>query len=553
MEHQPDKHPMGPKVWLPLAFAVVLVSGMMIGLRLDNTAPTVRIDRLESARIGAGSHGKVEDLIRYIEAQYVDDVNRDELIQAAIDEILKKLDPHSTYFTAEELREANEQLEGSFDGIGVEFMVVNDTIVVVSALAGGPSEAVGIRAGDKIISVGDSTIAGIELTNRDIVTLLRGKRGSEVKIGIQRGYTSKVRYFTVTRDKIPMNSVDISYMLNDKTGYIKVNRFSATTYEEFMKGMEELIEKENMKDLVIDLRHNPGGYLQQATNILSQLFKEKNKLLVYTEGRRVKRNNYESSGRAFFDVGNIVVLIDEGSASASEILAGAIQDHDRGIIVGRRSFGKGLVQEQYQLRDGSALRLTVARYYTPSGRSIQKPYNDQDNYDQDIIARFESGELSDMEKMEVQDSTKYYTTGGHVVYGGGGLFPDVFVPIDTILFNETYLLLRQYIPEFIFQYVSQHDGLFEELDQSSFAGRYQVPETVFRAFMNYLQEKGMEEKITVPSTVKDELKLLMKARIGRQLFGDVAYYEIMNREDPMVTKAIEILGQPDPLVLLKEE
>lgn len=320
-----------------------------------------------------------------------------------------------------------------------------------------------------------------------------------------------------------------------------------------MKGMEELIEKENMKDLVIDLRHNPGGYLQQATNILSQLFKEKNKLLVYTEGRRVKRNNYESSGRAFFDVGNIVVLIDEGSASASEILAGAIQDHDRGIIVGRRSFGKGLVQEQYQLRDGSALRLTVARYYTPSGRSIQKPYNDQDNYDQDIVARFESGELSDMEKMQVQDSTKYYTTGGHVVYGGGGLFPDVFVPIDTILFNETYLLLRQYIPEFIFQYVSQHDGLFEEMDQSSFAGRYQVPETTFRAFMNYLQEKGMEEKITVPSTVKDELKLLMKARIGRQLFGDVAYYEIMNREDPMVTKAIEILGQPDPLVLLKEE
>lgn len=552
MEHQPDKELISPKVWLPLAFAIVLVSGMMIGLRLHNAAPTVRIDGQENLRSGAVAHGKVEDLIRYIEAQYVDEVDREKLIQAAIDKILEELDPHSTYFTAEELREANEQLEGSFDGIGVEFMVVDDTIVVISPLAGGPSEAVGIMAGDKIISVGDSVIAGVELSNRDIIELLRGQRGSEVKLGIRRGNERKIRHFVVTRDKIPTNSVDVAYMLNDKTGYIKINRFSATTYEEFMKGLEKLIEEEKMEDLVIDLRHNPGGYLQQATKILSQLFKEKDKLLVYTEGRRVKRNNYETTGRAFFNIDDIVVLIDEGSASASEILAGAIQDHDRGIIVGRRSFGKGLVQEQYQLRDGSALRLTVARYYTPSGRSIQKPYEDREDYDQDLTARYESGELTDMEKMSVLDSTKYYTTDGRIVYGGGGLFPDIFVPIDSIYTNEVYSMMRQYIPEFTYRYATQHAEQLESFTEANFVARYQVSESVFRDFVDYLKEKGLTEQINVQAVVKDKLKILMKARIGRQLFGDKVYYDVLNRDDEMVRKAIEILGQPDPLVLLKD-
>lgn len=539
-------------MWLPLAFAVVLIGGMFIGMRLQSAAPPMVVERGSTTGNSVGQ-GKIEELIRYIEAKYVDDVDRDELIQEAINEILGKLDPHSNYFTAEELQEATEQLEGSFDGIGVEFMVVDDTIVVVSPLAGGPSEAVGILAGDKIISVEDSIIAGLELTNRDIVNFLRGERGSEVRIGIKRGNESRVRNFNVTRDKIPMNSVDISYMLDEKTGYIKVNRFSATTYEEFMQGLEKLVEEKDMEDLVIDLRHNPGGYLQQATNILSQLFKDKDKLLVYTEGRAVSRNDYESSGKAFFDVDDIVVLIDEGSASASEILAGAIQDHDRGIIVGRRSFGKGLVQEQYKLRDGSALRLTVARYYTPSGRSIQKPYNDLDKYNEDVIARYESGELTEADKMSIQDSTKYYTADGHVVYGGGGLFPDVFVPIDTNLFSDTYLLLRQYIPEFTFGYVENNNQEFSEFTLEKFAERYTVSNGLFNDFMGYVKSKGLEEALPNLNQVKSELKLLIKARIARQLFGDEGFFTILNAEDEMVRKALEILKEPDPLVLLKDE
>lgn len=552
MDQQHENNSIGAKVWLPLAFALVLIGGMFIGMQLQSAAPPMVVERGNLSGNSVGQ-GKIEELIRYIEAKYVDEVDRDQLIQEAIDEILGKLDPHSNYFTAEELQEATEQLEGSFDGIGVEFMVVDDTIVIVSPLAGGPSEAVGILAGDKIISVEDSVIAGLELTNRDIVNFLRGERGSEVRIGIKRGNDKRLRHFDIIRDKIPMNSVDIAYMLDEKTGYIKVNRFSATTYEEFMQGLEKLVEEKNMEDLVIDLRHNPGGYLQQATNMLSQLFKDKDKLLVYTEGRSVSRNNYESSGRAFFDVDDIVVLIDEGSASASEILAGAIQDHDRGIIVGRRSFGKGLVQEQYKLRDGSALRLTVARYYTPSGRSIQKPYNDPDQYNQDVIARYESGELTEADKMSIQDSTKYYTADGHVVYGGGGLFPDIFVPIDTNLFSDTYLLLRQYIPEFTFGYVENNTPEFSEYTLEKFVDRYSVNNALFNQFMEYVKTKGLKEELPDLKKVRKELDLLIKARIARQLFGDEGFFTVLNSDDTMVQKALEILKEPDPLVLLKDE
>ena len=392
--------------WLPLLLALALVLGMLIGMELQTVTPTVVISDATASSGPSYGQGKIEELIRYIEAKYVDEVDRDKLIQEAIDNILENLDPHSNYISAEQLKDVNDQLEGNFDGIGVEFLIVEDTVVVVAALAGGPSESVGILAGDKIVEVEGKPIAGLDKTNRDIVNLLKGEKGSAVNIGVIRGSNPIVQNFNIVRDEIPMHSVDVSYMADQKTGYIKLNRFSATTYEEFMKGVEKMIEEDEMEDLIIDLRHNPGGYLKQATNILSQLFKDKEKLLVYTKGRSVNRDEYESTGRPFFDIGNITVLIDEGSASASEILAGAIQDHDRGVILGRRSFGKGLVQEQYKLRDGSALRLTVARYYTPSGRSIQKPYEDAKEYDNDMQDRYESGELSNEEKIKRQCSVR---------------------------------------------------------------------------------------------------------------------------------------------------
>ncbi|NRA49611.1 MAG: S41 family peptidase, partial [Phaeodactylibacter sp.] len=395
-------------IWLPLLFAIVLVTGMLLGMRMQSTMPKMVVEQEETGVEGIGQ-GKIEEILRYVEAKYVDDVDKEALTEEVIDDLLSKLDPHSNYISAEELMAVNEQLKGNFDGIGVEFMLLEDTIVVVTPLVGGPSESAGILSGDRIVQIADSTIAGVGMNSDDIIRMLRGEKGTDVEIGILRGNETELRRFTVTRDEIPMNSVDVAYMLDETTGYIKVNRFSATTYEEFMKALEGLVENQDMEDLVLDLRHNPGGYLQQATNMLSQLFRDKDKLLVYTEGDAVSRSEYSSTGRNFFDVEDVVVLIDEGSASASEIVAGAIQDHDRGVIVGRRSFGKGLVQEQYKLRDGAALRLTVARYYTPSGRSIQKPYDDPEAYDLEMYDRYETGELEAAKNMVVEDSTEYYT------------------------------------------------------------------------------------------------------------------------------------------------
>ena len=540
-------------VWLPLLFALVLVAGMMIGMRMQYAVPTVVVENTSDQNAnGMMGQGKIEELLRYIEAKYVDEVDREKLINEAIGTILEQLDPHSNYITAEQLREVNEQLGGSFDGIGVEFMILEDTVVVIAPLAGGPSEAAGILAGDKIVQVEDSTIAGVALSNRDVMNLLRGEKGSEVKVGILRGEEKKVRFFTITRDAIPMNSVDIAYMLDNKTGYIKVNRFSATTYEEFMKNLERLIGEENMEDLVIDLRHNPGGYLQQATNILSQLFREKNMLLVYTEGRAVHRNEYESTGRSFFDVDDIVVLIDEGSASASEILAGALQDHDRAYIVGRRSFGKGLVQEQYQLRDGSALRLTVARYYTPSGRSIQKPYDNLEAYQNDMADRLESGELSSPGHIAVIDSTHYFTDSGRVVYGGGGIIPDVYVPLDTSFFNETYLTLRQHVPQYVFQYMKDHERDFAAYDLASFKDNYRVPDALFDGLVAYARKKGVTAGPSEVYRVRNELVHFLKAHLARHLFDDVGFFAVWNAQDGVVQEALRVLNSSNPITEYKQ-
>ncbi len=541
--------------WMPLLIALALVVGMLIGMELQTATPTVIIsDSMNSSKSNYGQ-GKIEELIRYIEAKYVDEVDRDALVQQAIDNILGTLDPHSNYISAEQLKDVNDQLEGNFDGIGVEFLIVEDTVVVVAALAGGPSEAVGIIAGDKIVEVEGTAIAGKEKSNRDIVNLLKGEKGSAVKIGVLRGSNPLVQDFSIVRDEIPMHSIDVSYMADQKTGYIKLNRFSATTYEEFMTGVEKMIEEDGMEDLIIDLRHNPGGYLKQATNILSQLFKDKEKLLVYTKGRTVNRDDYESTGRPFFDVGDITVLIDEGSASASEILAGAIQDHDRGVIIGRRSFGKGLVQEQYKLRDGSALRLTVARYYTPSGRSIQKPYDNVENYDNDMQARYESGELSSADSMMVGDSTEYFTADGNVVYGGGGISPDVFVPIDTVLLNKDYIALRQHASQFAFRYFDQHpelkDSEYNQLDR--FKNEYEVNNQMLNEFLAYAREKDLKISDRAFRAVNKEIKRLLKARVAKHLFGDEGFYSVWNDGDYMVRKALEVLQLSDPITTTKEK
>lgn len=536
-------------IWLPLLFAVVLVTGMLLGMRMQSNMPKLIVEQEAPGPEGIGQ-GKVEEVLRYVEAKYVDEIDKEALTQEAIDDLLSRLDPHSNYISAEELQAVNEQLKGNFDGIGVEFMVLDDTIVVVTPLAGGPSETAGILSGDRIVEIADSTIAGVGMDSGDIIKMLRGEKGTDVEVGILRGKEGAVQYFTVTRDEIPMNSVDVAYMLDANTGYIKVNRFSATTYEEFMKALEGLVENQDMQDLVLDLRHNPGGYLQQATNMLSQLFKEKDRLLVYTEGDAVSRSEYTSTGRNFFDVDDIVVLIDEGSASASEIIAGAIQDHDRGVIIGRRSFGKGLVQEQYKLRGGAALRLTVARYYTPSGRSIQKPYDDPEAYEHEMYDRYETGEMEAAKNILIQDSTEYYTDNGRIVYGGGGIMPDVFVPIDTLILDDDYLALRQYVPQFVFRYLGEavDPAVLTEQGLDRFVATFTVDDAMLQGLITYAEEHGVtlsSDPLSAP--IRRAVRHMLKARMAKQLFEDEGYYKVWNMEDAMVKEAMKAIARSSSL------
>lgn len=541
-------------VWLPLLLAGVLALGLYVGLQLNNPVGGQVLQNDDPSGLFLNStKGRVDEIMHFIEAKYVDEEDQEMLVRKALRAIIEELDPHSNYIPVEDLQAINDQLDGDFDGIGVEFMVLDDTIVVVSPLSGGPSEAVGIRAGDKIISIEDSIVAGVNLSSRDIFSLLRGKKGTEVEVGIKRAGQQDLLSFTITRDKIPMHSVDIAMMLDEKTGYIKINRFSATTYDEFVMSLERLVEEHKMEDIVVDLRHNPGGYLKETTRMLSQLFPQQGKLLVYTEGRTVKRTEYKSNGRPFYPIGEVIVLIDEGSASASEIFAGAVQDHDRGVIIGRRSFGKGLVQEQYPLRDGAALRLTVARYYTPSGRCIQKAYGQGENYSGDLEKRYHNGELSEEDKVAIPDSTRFYTDNGYIVYGGGGIMPDIFVPLDTAVLQEEYLVWRQYTSGFVFRYTEQHNDPFKSYDLDRFVSTYSVSNSLYQSYLDYAREQGLEQDYPQkPATIR-ELKRFLKARLARQYFNDEGFFKVWNQKDPMVQKALEVLREDDPIAAARKE
>ncbi|MEO1515741.1 MAG: S41 family peptidase [Bacteroidota bacterium] len=550
MLNESEKNTGGIKIWIPLLLSLMLVAGMLIGMRMQRI-PLVSLSSSDGATNSSSIEtGRVEELVRFIESRYVDEVNSEELVEEAINALLKQLDPHSNYISAKQVREVNEQLDGNFEGVGIEFMILDDTIRVISPISGGPSEAVGIMAGDKIVQIEDSIVAGVNVEVKDIVEFLRGEKGSEVEVGILRGEEKEVRKFTITRDKIPLNSVDVAYMIDDQTGYIKISRFSATTYKEFMEGVERMVEKENMKDVIIDVRQNPGGYLLEATNILSQLFEQRGRLLVYTEGRSVRRSEYESTGRPFFELGKVAVLIDEGSASASEILAGAIQDWDRGPVIGRRSFGKGLVQEQYGLRDGSALRLTVARYYTPSGRCIQKPYNDRENYNQDVQERFSNGELVSQDSIAQKDTTRFYTSEGRVVYGGGGITPDIFIPLDTLLLESHYINHRQLIPEFVYRYLENKDDIYNG-SPKDFSKNYTVDRQMVEAFRDYAASKGIERNDAKWAKSADDIVHLIKARIGRHLYQEEGYYQVWNETDPAVLEALRNLRTERPQVVEK--
>lgn len=524
-------------VWLPLMLSIALAAGIYIGMRLSGPASS---DTFTGGGDTSPNH-KLEALIRYIEAKYVDEVDRHKLVDEAITAVLRQLDPHSSYISPEELSKIKEQMAGEFMGIGVEFLLLGDTVVVVSVADDSPAKKAGILAGDKIIAVEDSLVSGKGLNSDDIIRRLRDENKGRVRIDILRYPGTSLKTLTMERQRIPIKSVDAAYWINDRVAYIRINRFSATTDKEFLAALERLSTRNRQIHLILDLRHNPGGYLQQASNILSQIFPERGVLMVYTEGRTVHRSDYHSSGRAFFDIGKIAVLIDEGSASASEIIAGAVQDHDRGLVIGRRSYGKGLVQEQYALGDGSALRLTVARYFTPSGRSIQRPYKKNGQEVGETTGLADGSGLADLTGAgNSSDSTAYFTDAGRVVYSGGGILPDINIPADSIGQLPIMQEVRNKLPVFSLSSYGEAKKRFEG-DRNLFFRQYTVGDSTVAVFKQYLTSTAPGFSPLEWQAVESRLPYLIKAHVARNLFGPEAYFQVINQQDPTIQKALQHL------------
>ena len=475
---------------------------------------------------------------------YVDDVDEDKLVEDAIINMLEELDPHSTYSDAEEVKKLNEPLVGNFDGIGVQFNMATDTLFIIQPVSGGPSEKVGILAGDRIIEVNDTVIAGVKMSTEEIMRRLRGPKGTKVNLKIMRRGVSGLLPFTVKRDKIPVYSLDASYMMNKTTGYIRISRFAATTAEEFEKALHDL-QKKGMRNLILDLQGNGGGYLNAAIEIDNHML-QKGELIVYTEGKRNPRTEFNARGNGDFRDGKLVVLVDEFSASASEIVTGAIQDWDRGTVVGRRTFGKGLVQRPIDLPDGSMIRLTVARYYTPSGRCIQKPYESIEQYNKDLIERYNRGEMLSADSIHFPDSLKAKTLKlGRTVYGGGGIMPDYFVPIDTTYYTDYYLALRDKgaIVQENLKLIDAHRSEWKEKYKTfeRFNKRFEVSDEMLEDLISLGKTLGAEFKEDEYKTALPLIKIQLKALIARDLWDMNEYFQVINSINKTVQKGLELI------------
>ena len=495
--------------------------------------------------------------LQIINFAYVDSVDSPQLVEDAIVAMLKDLDPHSAYISKEDLDRVNEPLRGSFEGIGVTFQIYNDTILVVSPVPGGPSDKLGIIAGDKIVKIDGEDATGEDIDNQYVMDRLRGEKGTVVSVAIKRAGKEELIEYDIVRDKIPLNSIDATYMAAPEVGYIKLTRFSKTSMDEFKESVAELRE-EGMEDLILDLRNNSGGYLNIAVE-LSDEFLTDGKLIVYTEGLRSPREEFFATSKGDFDEGRVIVLINEASASASEIVSGAVQDWDRGLIVGRRSFGKGLVQRPFRLPDGSVIRLTTARYHTPTGRSIQKPYDEGvDEYYQDFRHRLETGELVSADSIDFPDSLKYYTPNGRLVYGGGGVMPDVFVPIDSTRFSDYYtdLVRKGIFNDFTIGYLDKHrdELLLTYPDFEAYKAGFEVDDEMYAEFL----EKAEESKITRSDEDEyyypdENIKIQIKALIARNLWDVNAYFQVINKLDDELKSAVELLEEGSMFSELKLE
>jgi carboxyl-terminal processing protease len=519
---------------IPLIIAISVASGIIIGnLLKQNSQPVFSI--------GHAKPNKLTSILRLIETGYVDSVNTAEIIEKTIPDILKNLDPHTAYIPAQNMQEVQEEMRGNFSGIGVQFSIQEDTVRVIEVVSGGPSSKVGILPGDRIITVDDSLIAGVNVQNATVLNLLRGEKNTKVRVGVVRkGYDEKLE-FEITRDDIPLISVDVSYMIDDETGFIKVNRFAESTYDEFMQGMQKL-KQSGVEKLIVDLRQNPGGSLSSVLQIVDE-FLEKGEPILYTEGLNQPRKTYNASGRNTWKDVKLYVLIDEFSASASEIFAGAMQDNDRGLVIGRRSFGKGLVQEQIPLMDGSALRLTVARFYTPSGRSIQKSYeNGNDEYFHDLYSRFSHYEQLHADSIQFNDSLKYQTKSGRTVYGGGGIMPDIFVPADTSgnspYFDKIYR--KGLIYTFAYTYADNNRETLSQFQTAEEFDAFLSKVNLLDEFVEYAREKGVQRDAKGLKQSGEIIHTQLKAYIARNIIGEEGFYPIIRKIDNTLQKAIEI-------------
>ena len=534
------------KYILPTVMAVALALGFLIGNAISNKVNAQRFI-IKNGQLIATPSSKVDQMLRLMETAYVDELNVDSITDEAMHELVKKLDPHSSYIPKEDLEMVNSELSGSFSGIGVQFTIQSDTVNIVAVIAGGPSEGVGILAGDKLVEVNDSNFTGKKMTNEKVMTTLRGEKGSEVRLGVKRAGEKEILRFTVVRGDIPVHSVDAKFMIDGKIGFIRVNKFAEKTYVEFIGALNEL-KAEGATSYIVDLRENSGGFMDQAIRMANE-FLEAGDGIVYSEGRAYPRFEAKADGTGRFKNVPLVVLIDNFSASASEIFSGAMQDNDRAKIIGRRSFGKGLVQQQIPFDDGSAVRLTVARYYTPSGRCIQRPYKlgDQEDYAQDMLDRWERGEFFSADSIQFGDTTVYKTKGGRTVYGGGGIMPDIFVGRDTSLNTAWYnqVVNRAYTYQFAFRYTDRHRKELSRYKDWRELEKHLKKADWLEEFVAYAKEKGVEPNRAQIAKSKPLLERIVNAYIVRNILGDEGFFPLFERDDEITKRAIGELKNKD--------
>lgn len=523
--------------YIPIIIAVSIIAGIVVGAFYSNHFSNNKLGIIST------SSNKLNALLRIIDDQYVDTVDMEALVEDAMPQILGELDPHSSYIAAKDLEDITADLRGSFSGVGIQFTIQQDTIHVSNVIAGGPSEKVGLMAGDRIVEIDDSVFVGKIVTNSEAMKRLKGPKYSEVKLGVFRHGEKELLHFTIIRGDIPVKSVDASYMLNDKFGYIKINKFGETTYPEMLIALAKL-HQDDCQGVVIDLRQNTGGYMGAAIQMVNE-FLPKGRLIVYTEGRKSPREDYFSNGTGSSQDIPIIVLVDEGSASASEIFAGAIQDNDRGTIIGRRSFGKGLVQQPIDFSDGSAIRLTIARYYTPSGRCIQKPYNKgkDEVYEMDIITRYEHGEFFSQDSIKQDESHIYHTSLGRPVYGGGGIMPDIFVPQDTTGITSYFSMAvnRGLILQFAFQYTDQNRPTLQKYGTAEELLPYLKRQNLLEKFARFAESKGLKRRNILMYKSQKLFERSLYGNIIYNMLNMEEYLKYLNQSDATVLKALEVL------------